>query len=64
MTVKLKPMNQLHLQHPERKLLGLHPLLKKGGVHREDDPDARRTAERRSTRQHLRRTDWRRVAGE
>lgn len=56
--MKLKRMNQLHIQHPERQILGLHPLLKKGGVHREDDVTAARQAERRQQRQQLRKTDW------
>ncbi len=56
--MKLKPENRLHVQHPDRKLLGLHPLLKKGGLHKADDVDSARQAERRKTRQALRKTAW------
>ncbi len=50
--------NLLHVQHPGRKILALHPLLQKGGVHREDDIDQQRRRERKQTRDTLRRGQW------
>lgn len=42
----------------ERNHLVLHPLMKKGGVHAEQDVDHARMRERRKTRQQLRKTAW------
>ena len=52
--MKHQKPNQLHLQHPDRKILALHPLLQKGGVHDAEDIGQARRRDRRQTRQRLR----------
>jgi hypothetical protein len=57
--MKHQKPNQLHLQHPDRKILALHPLLQKGGVHDAEDIGQARRRDRRQTRQRLRQQGWR-----
>lgn len=56
--MKVKKINNLHLQHPDRKILALHPLLQKGGVHDAEDVGQTKRRDRRQSRQHLRQQDW------
>ena len=41
-----------------RNYLALNTLLKKGGIHEEEDIDIVRKKRRRETKQQLRKTDW------
>ncbi len=52
--MRFASVNALHLQHPGRKALALHPLLGKGGMHTEERKAVRHRKDRHATRQQLR----------
>ncbi len=52
--MKLKDMPNIKIRNP----VALSPLLHKGGVHETEKPKATHRRERKTSKQHLRKTDW------